>query len=120
MSKTLELRKALLSEIKKTHSNCYYELVPEGATFPYIVFELENVGEQYQVELNVYDKNTSTIQIETLADTLEKYFYRYIYRDDVQVFAMYLNTRNNVQEEDKAIKRRRLLFDLKHFGKDVE
>lgn len=119
MSKTLELRKALLSELKKTHSNCFYEIVPELVTFPYVVFEIENVGEQYQVEINVYDKNTSTVTVETLADNIEKYFYRYIYRDASQFFAMYLNTRNNVAEEDRSIKRRRLLFDLKHFRKDV-
>lgn len=119
VSKTINLRKALQSELKKVHPSIYYENAPDTATYPYIVYDLEQVGEQYQLEMNVYDKGTSTAKVETLADAIESYFLRYIYRDELQIFTTYINTRNNVQEEDKTIKRRRLLFDLNYLWKEM-
>lgn len=119
VSKTTDLRSALQGELKKVHTNVYYENVPDKATYPYIVYELEQIGEQYQLEINVYDKGSSTVAIETLADEIAAYFLRYIYKDDKQIFTTYINVRNNVQEENKTIKRRRLLFDLNYLWKEM-
>lgn len=117
VSKTLNLRKALQKELKTITENVFYEEAINGASYPYVVYELEGIQENYQLEVNVYDKGTSTSRVETLADDIATHFGRYIYRDEEQSFTTYINTRNIVREEDNTLKRRRLLIDIKYFGK---
>ncbi|MEG1929351.1 MAG: hypothetical protein RR090_12175 [Niameybacter sp.] len=119
MSKTVNLRTVLQAELEKVHKNTYHEDAPSTTTYPYMVYELESIQDNFQLEINVYDKGTSTQQVEVLADAIEAHFKRFIWRDDEQIFTTYKNTRNNMQEEDKTIKRRRLLFDVYYHGKDV-
>lgn len=119
VSKMIHLRTVLQSELEKTHKNAYYEEAPEDTTYPYMVYELESIQDNFTLEINVYDKGTSTGNVEMLADAIEAHFKRFIWRDKEQIFTTYKNTRNNVQEEDKTIKRRRLLFDVYYHGKEV-
>lgn len=119
VSKTIELRKVLKLEIEKVHATVYYaDEVPTDAAYPYVVFELENISENYQLEIFVYDKGKSTRNVETIADNIDKYFFEYIYRSESQVFLTYKNVRNSPGDSDKSIKARRILFDITYYGKE--
>lgn len=116
MSKTINLRKALQADLKQVIENVYYEDVPDTTTYPYIVYVLDRIQENYQLEMNIYDKSDSTLTVESIVDSVESLFERYICSDETQVFTTYLNARNSISEEDKSIKRRRLLFNINYFG----
>lgn len=117
MSKTIELRKALTSVFKTITNEVHNEYVPDTAPYPYLQYELneilsENAKTVIDLEVNVLDYGTSTSEVETISDQLQKILHKHYFINDKIQFTCYKSTRNTVQEEDKKIRRRRLTFEI--------
>lgn len=119
VSKTYDLRIALQTELKNLCANCYFEENSDKPfKYPYLVYEIEDIGSNYQLEINVFDYSKSSKAVEDLTDLIESHFKNFIYRDANQVFRTFKNTRNTIKEDDKSIRRRRLLIDLYYNGRE--
>jgi hypothetical protein len=119
VSKTTDLKARTTAILKTVNTSVYDELAPDGREFPYIVFSLESVmagsRENYSLEINCYDYGTDPARVDGLADSIESLLKDYSYISEQMQFRTFLNTRNSIQEEDKKIRRKRLLFDLYYF-----
>jgi len=121
VSKTNSLADVLLEELKAIHPNSFYEEAIRDANdnppFPHIVFELSEVSEsdgktQLQFEVNVLNYGKKRSIVENLADQVQEYFHKLYYHDDNIQFAAYKLSRQPVKEDDKAVIKRRLLFEV--------
>lgn len=116
-SKTTELRKQLKSILKLSVENVYYEGAPDSRQYPYIVYELSELGFSdgrtlFQMEVNVFDYGESSSAIETISDNLQEELDKYYFINDRIQFNAYRNSRQIVKETDKKIIRRRMLFEI--------
>lgn len=119
MSKTYNLRKALQTHLTSLCDKSFFEINnSDKETYPYLVWDLSDIGQNYQLELNIYDYGLSSRVVDELTDTIESYFKRFYHKDSEQVFWTVKNERNKIEEEDKQIRRRRLLIDLYYIGKE--
>lgn len=116
---TLKLRAYIVSQLKTLCDNVYYELA-NSTVHPYIVYSLSSVKSEvmrnYSLEVNIYDKSSDTSTIENLADDVENLFDGITHNDEFQQIYTSVNTRNNIDDGD-GIKRRRILIDLRYYGK---
>lgn len=122
MSKTIDLRTTLISELKAiTDGDVFFGKASEDATFPYCVCELSRTVvdsfDIYTLEINIWDNSESTARVETLADAIEEAFDAQIIHDQQKTIALYKQIRSNVQDPTKDIQRVMLRFDLQHFWK---
>lgn len=115
-----ELRKQIQGILKTICNNVYYE---NGAQFyPYVVFEISELAYEAgkhscQLEINVINKGEDTTVVEQIADDIEGMLDSYSYNDTLLQFRTFKGSRKIVREEDKQIKRRRLLFELYYYTK---
>lgn len=85
-------------------------------TYPYITFDITELSDMYgttkaQVEVNCVSRGKSA-EVDDLADDVQTLLHNYYYIDSTGCFRTYKNSRSTVEEEDKNIVRRRILFDL--------
>lgn len=120
VSKTLELRKVIKTELEKVAERVYYESASEKALFPYIVYELNSSIKNYSrdditLTIDVWDRNTSTKVVEQLADDIEQLFHSETLSNGKVYPTIYLEVRNSVKDEDKTLKRRQLRFTIQNY-----
>ncbi len=115
--RTWTLRTELQRLFKTLTTNVYYEGNQDPAVYPRLVFDLSEVTYDsgktlYQLEINIIDYGTSTKAIEELTDTVQSTLNKYYFINDEIQFAVYRGLRQKVEEDDKQIIRRRLLFEI--------
>lgn len=117
MSRTIELRRELQRIFKTVTPNVHNELRFDYNDYPYLAYELRELTYNYgkslqQLEVNILDYGTSTTLVETLSDSLQDKLNKYYFINDKIQFAVHRGNRHAVQEEDKKIRRRRMLFEI--------
>lgn len=117
MSKTIALRTELQRLFKTLTTNVHYEQRPDTFSYPYLVYELRELTYDYgkttyQMEVNILDYGTSTSAAETLADQVQEALNKYHFINDKIQFIAYKGQRQTIQEDDKKVIRRRLLFEI--------
>lgn len=115
--KTWALRVELQRLLKTLTANVYYEGNQDPAVYPRLVFELNEVSYDsgktlFQLEVNIIDYGTSTRTVEDLADTVQSTLNKYYFINSEIQFRAYKGLRQKVEEDDKLIIRRRLLFEI--------
>lgn len=123
MVNVIELRKYIKTQLKTVCDNVFYEKALNNCLFPYTVFEIDitfiDDKDMVQLEINIFDNNNDSTNIELLTNDIERLFNREKHNDEFHSFAIFKNVRNNVDSEKDNIKRRRLLFDLNYYGSEV-
>lgn len=117
MSKTIELKKALNTLLKTVATRVFYEEAAAIKVYPYVVFELSEIGYDagktlYQLEVNALDYGSDTTTVETLADDIQELLNKYYYINTNIQFSIYKGIKGSVKESEKEIIRRRLLFEV--------
>lgn len=116
LKRTNELKKALTSALKEIYDKVYYRKAPATVDYPYITYYLKHnkQGHQYDYFWEVHTWTRDIKLAEELADIVEE-FDKSTYKDQYQAFDVDLNSRNNVEDEDKEIQHIVLLFNLTYF-----
>ena len=119
--KTNYIRKALVSLFSSITPNVFYAQANSQVAFPYIVFELNLVAEEnygsYSLEVDVWDKGNNVNNLENICDSLEK-LDRTLHTDENISFVMYFESKVIVEDSDKELKRRRLVYNLKLYSQE--
>ena len=117
MAKTWALRVELQKIFKTLTSKVYYEGLQESGKYLYLVYELSEVSYDsgktlYQLEVNIFDYGTDTRAVEDLSDTVQDALNKNHFINREIQFVSYKGSRQKVEEDDKLIIRRRLLFEI--------
>lgn len=116
INNTDNLKKFVRGKLLEVCERVFFEFATDTSLFPYIVFSMDKARNEfinsYQLELNIWDKNASSKTVEELADELELLLDATAWRNENFTCTLDLNTRNIVDDTDKSLRRRRLLFDL--------
>lgn len=121
VSKTIELRKVIISLLNQTNKEVYYENASDTALLPYIVYELENVNfgntgrDDIILTIDIWDKNLDSTNIEILADQVEKLFDGTNNPTSTVLPTFYAVGRYSRPDEDKTIRRRELRFQIQNY-----
>lgn len=119
----IELRTQLQAFLKTLHQRVYFQLAPDTAQFPYLVFDFPNSfsdGEGMEiitVDIDGWDKpaDGSTLALETLMQTInENLNKKSIVTENIAV-TFYLENRLPLQDDDKSIKRRKYIYQARLF-----
>lgn len=121
MSNTNELRKQIASILKRSTPNVHYLNFPKPASYPYLVFELKELGTEdgqtkCSLEVNCVAKTQS--QVNSLADSVQDSFDHIVVGNNKIFFHAYRNRRDAIVEEDKTIERIRVMIDLYYYSRE--
>ena len=116
-SKTIALRDALQNLLNSLTENVYYEEASVSRHYPYIVFELSELGFSdertlIQMEVNAFDYGKSSSTVEMISDEIQEALDQYYFINDYIQFCIYKDSRQIIKEMDKKIIRRRMLFEI--------
>lgn len=106
-------------------SRVHYQTVISNPPFPYVVFNLPNSfgndeQEIFSLDIDIWDNETDTTVIETLASTLWKELNHYSYLDEHIQFTIYRENRlPELDESEIGLRRRKLIFQLRYFDKHL-
>lgn len=120
IGKTLELRKDIQKLLKEVASNVSYKSATEKTSFPYVVYKIKDYGEYLkQVEIDVWNKGTSTEVIENLVDDIENRLNDEIVCSDMHTI-IFCNDNNRqwLEDQDKELQRINLSYTLNYYGKE--
>lgn len=118
-----EVRKALNTYLKTLHPRVYFQVAPENALFPYVVFDLPNSfsdgegGEIVTLDIDGWDLNNTgdTTVIENLMKTINSLDKQVLTTDEITV-VFYLENKMALADDDKHIKRRKYTYSGKLFN----
>lgn len=123
MVKTLELRTAIAGALSAVHPRVYFQAAPDGAAYPYLVYDLPNslddgTLEQFVVDVDGWDAPTGgdTTALETLMDGVDKALHRLtVVVDDELSMAFYRDNRLALIDDDPRIRRRKYVYEARTF-----
>lgn len=119
--RTNDLKLLVQTKLKTVTTKVYHELADEGAVYPHIVFSFRRIDlgdlsrQDYILEVDVWDKGNSTVQVDNLADSVEKLLQAENLPQDHVLPTFYLINRQNLPDEDRTIRHRRIQFQVQNY-----
>ena len=120
----IDLRKLIQGELKTVSAKVYYQVVPEAAVFPYIVYDIPNIfddGEGYQLvtlDIDGWDSpvDGDTTPLETLMANVNMGLNKKTLTTDMMAVAFYLDNKLTLTDDDPRIIRRKYTYQGRKFG----
>jgi hypothetical protein len=121
----LYLYKYITYKLKSLNVQLFTDYIPSEKVFPYIQLQFPNnipngYGELIPMQIDIWDKNVSTIQVETISDNIDKIFNRLNETTADFCIQVYRNNpyRLNIPDPDMEIRRRQLRYVIKIYRKE--
>lgn len=121
--RTNDLKKLIQTKLKTVTTYVYHEVANEKALYPHIVFSFDRIDlgdlsrQDYVLVIDVWDKGTSTTQVDNLCDSVENLLQAKNLPQDNVLPTFYLMDERNVWEEDKTIRHRQIRFQIQNYDK---
>lgn len=121
----IELRKEINDMLKVHHPTVYYQQAPSKARFPYLTYEFlpsftDGNQEMIPFDVDIWDENSDTTEIETLNNQVWKALDRYVHNDKKMQFSIYRESRQPIIDEAQPkLRRRKLSFIIRYFDKEI-
>lgn len=122
--RTNDLKKLVQTKLKTLTTNVYHEIANEDAVYPHIVFNFRRIDLQdfsrqdYILEVDVWDKGTSTTAVDNLADSVENLLQGKNLPQKTVLPTFYLIDRRNILDEDKSIRHRQIQFQIQNYERN--
>ena len=119
--RTNDLKYLVQSKLKTLTANVYYEIANEKKLYPHIVFEFRRIDlgdlwrQDYILEVDIWDKQDSSLRVDDLADQAENLLQAENLPQSNVLPTFYLIDRQNIPDEDKEIKHRRVQFQIQNY-----
>lgn len=123
MIKFAELRTEMQRILKVLHNNVYFQVAPDTATMPYVVFDFPNsvdsgTLENFVLDIDVWDDSPDTTALETLIDTIDVALHKKsILLNDKMGIVIYRENRLTLTDDDPRIRRRKYIYQAKTYQK---
>ncbi len=124
MSKTNKLKKLVQSLLEQITDEVSFEIAREKELYPHVVFSFQSVNspdlnrDDVYIDVDVWDKGTSTELIEDICDDIEKTFKNLNEPQDTILPTFYIEGRKSVADQDKTIKHRLLNIVAQTYEKE--
>lgn len=120
---TKELRSQIKRILETYCGRVYFNQTETPVTYPYCIFSLtllfEDCGRKaYQLEVNLVDLGKQTERVELIADNIQDLLDHYDFSNEKISFTTYIGQRSLIPEQNKELKRVRLLFNLYVYSKE--
>lgn len=121
VTRTNALKKLVQTKLKTLTSQVSFEIADDKSLYPHIVFDFRRLDlgdlsrQDYILEVNIWDKGTSSVQVDELADNVENLLQAQNLPQDHVLPTFYLIDRQNIPDDDKAIKHRRIQFQIQNY-----
>ena len=119
--RTNDLKYLVQSKLKTLTANVYYEIANEKKMFPHIVFNFRRIDlgdlwrQDYILEIDIWNKQDSSLRVDDLADSVENLLQAENLPQDNVLPTFYLIDRQNIPDENKEIKHRRVQFQIQNY-----
>ena len=119
--RTNDLKHLVQAKLKTLTANVYYEIANEKKLYPHIVFEFRRIDlgdlwrQDYILEVDIWDKQDSSLRVDDLADQAENLLQAENLPQSNVLPTFYLIDRQNIPDEDKEIKHRRVQFQIQNY-----
>ena len=119
--RTNDLKYLVQSKLKTLTANVYYEIANEKKMFPHIVFNFRRIDlgdlwrQDYILEIDIWDKQDSSLRVDDLADQVENLLQAENLPQNNVLPTFYLIDRQDVPDENKEIKHRRVQFQIQNY-----
>lgn len=118
-----ELRTIVQSQLLALHSRVYFQVAPEDAVFPYLVYDIPDIfddGEWFKratVDVDGWDLPTDgdTTALETLMETVKDGLNKQTIVSASAGASFFLSSMHSLVDDDKRIKRRKYIFEAHLF-----
>jgi len=123
MSRTNDLKKLIQTKLKTLTTNVYFEQAADNAMYPHIVFSFREINlddlsrQDYTLNVDVWDKGTSTTAIDTLADSVEDLLHTQNLPQTYVLPTFYKIDRKSIEDPDKSIQHRLIRFQIQNYVK---
>lgn len=123
MIKIIEMRTALQTLLKTLHTRVFFNVAPDNAVFPYIVFDFPNsidsgALETFVVDIDCWDDDKDTTVLETLIDTIDQEIHKKtIFLNDKMGIKLYRENRLSLTDDDPRIRRRKYVYQARTYQK---
>ena len=119
--RTNDLKYLVQSKLETLTANVYHEIANEKKLYPHIVFEFRRIDlgdlwrQDYILEVDIWDKQDSSQRVDNLADQVENLLQAENLPQNNVLPTFYLIDRQNIPDEDKEIKHRRVQFQIQNY-----
>ncbi len=120
-TRTNSLKKLIQEKLKTLTTNVFFEQATDNALYPHIVFSFRTIDlgdisrQDYILEVEVWDKGTSTFQADDLTDKVEDLFHTENLPQESVLPTFYKIDRNTIYDEDTSIKHRLIRFQIQNY-----
>ena len=121
--RVLALREIIQAKLKEIHPNVFYEDASTENIFPRLVCFLDDsiddgIVEQFSLEVDAWDcpEDGSTMTLEQLISDVDLALHRQVIVRDGLSFRFYRLNRRTIRDNDKRIKRRQYVYEIKVMG----
>ena len=119
------LRKLLHSFLKSIHPRVYFQIAPDSAEFPYLVYDFTQIindGEEFEtvaVDVDGWDMpaDGDTTALETLMQTVNDVLNKKTLTVENLAVTFYLDRKIPLLDDNKNIRRRKYIYEARLFGR---
>lgn len=121
ITRTNDLKILLKTKLNTIATNVFFEQATDNALYPHIVYSFRTIElgdlsrKDYILEVDVWDKGTSTTQVDELADKVEDLLQGQNLPQTNILPTFYLMDRKSVLDPDKDIKHRLIRFQIQNY-----
>ena len=117
------LRELLYPQLKDIHSRVYFQVAPENAQFPYVVYDFTQITddgegiEAVAVDIDGWDLKDDTTALETLMQSVNDALNKKTLTAEGLAVTFYLDRKIPLRDDNKNIRRRKYIYEARLFGR---
>lgn len=119
------LRELIHPFLKSIHPRVYFQVAPENAQFPYLVYDftqITNDGEEFEtvaLDVDGWDipAKGDTTELETLMQTVNDVLNKKTLTTEGLAVTFYLDRKIPLVDDNPGIKRRKYIYEARLFGR---
>ena len=121
ITRTNDLKILLTTKLKTLTTNVFFEQATDDKLYPHVVFSFRQIDlgdlarQDYILEVDVWDKGTSTTGVDELSDKIEDLLQAQNLPQTYILPTFYKMDRKSIYDSDKSIKHRLIRFQIQNY-----